>query len=56
MSHLSERALAYRLATPIDESQYDQVSGGGGGEGGHLKWPHIIVTGDRNSPDLIIEN
>ncbi len=54
MDNRSERGLAYSLATPIQESDFDQVSGGSGvGTGG--KCPRIIVTGNIQSPDLVIE-
>ena len=49
----TERSLGYCLATPIQESQIDQVSGGGDASMG--KFPHIVVTGDSSSPDVVIE-
>jgi hypothetical protein len=53
MDNTTERSLGYCLATPIQESQIDHVSGGGDVSMG--KWPHIVVTGNSSSPDVVIE-
>lgn len=48
-----ERVLAYTVATPINQQELAQVTGGANASGGSSA--RVVITGDHTAPDVIVE-